>query len=114
MKTVKVILFLFLISGMFSACLNEENNKLFEFYWDQTYCADPWGNSTEGNTGLGLAVEEYLIDQGILGAKVSFSTEEERRQDCFACHCTSGNRIYVQVPFQFRNRILELGFKEAE
>lgn len=114
MKTVQIVLFLCLISGMLSACLNEENETLFEFYWDQTYCADPWEISGEGNSALRFAVEEYLIDQGILGARVSFSTEEGRRQGCFACHCTSGNRIFVQVPFQFRNRILELGFKEAE
>ncbi|WP_297337442.1 hypothetical protein [Algoriphagus sp.] len=114
MKTSKVVFFLFWISGMLSACLNEENETLFEFYWDQTYCADPWGNSGKGNSALRLALEEYLIEKGILGASISFSTEEERRQACFACHCTSGIRIYIQVPFQFRDQLVELGFKEVE
>ncbi|SDC79044.1 hypothetical protein SAMN04488104_100618 [Algoriphagus faecimaris] len=113
MKAFKFVLYLFLVSGLFWACIGEDSKSVFHFYRDQTYCADPWGYSGGENSALKIAVEDYLIDQGILGAKVTFFTEEGLRQDCFACHCTSGIRIYVQVPFQFRNRIIELGFKEV-
>ena len=92
---------------------NVPRNHL-EFYWDQTSCADPWiTNSNNSTNEILQAVEDYLSDQGVKGAKVLSMTGDGVEQGCEACFCTTGNRIYVAVPLEQKSNMLALGFQEA-
>ncbi|SFB12396.1 hypothetical protein [Algoriphagus aquimarinus] len=86
-----------------------------EFYWDQTGCADPWSTSANNsNDETQKAVEDYLRNEGVMGAKVLSITGDGTGQDCYACSCTTGNRINVAVPLNQKSKMLALGFKESK
>src|SRR5690606_10272505 len=92
---------------------NKPLNQL-EFYWDQTGCADPWNtNNQDSENEIKRAVEGYLKEEGVSGAKVISIINDGVGQDCFACSCTTGNRIYVTAPKIQKSKMLALGFKEA-
>ncbi|WP_339703328.1 hypothetical protein [Algoriphagus aquimarinus] len=94
----------------------DENKPLnqLEFYWDQTSCSDPWNTSSNNsNKETQRAIEEYLSDQGVEGAKVLSIIGDGNGQDCKACFCTTGNRIYVTIPLDQKGKMIDLGFKES-
>ena len=105
------ILLLFLLQGC-----QEDNVPLnhLEFFWDQTGCSDPWKISTNhSNEEILHAVGDYLSDQGVKGAKVLSITSDGVQQGCYACFCTTGNRIRVTVPKNQKSKLIDLGFQES-
>ncbi len=108
--TLSLLLFLFLQS-----CQEENTLALLEFYWDQTGCADPWNtNSNNSNEETQQAIEDYLSDKGVRGAKVTSITNDGIQLDCEACFCTNGTRIYLTVPKNQKGKMIDLGFKESQ
>ena len=112
---MKYYLSLFLLFALFLQVCNDENPlHTIEFYWDQTGCSDPWNtNANNANKETQRAVEDYLRDQGVKGARVISITGNGIEQDCEACFCTTGNRINVKVPANQKSKMLELGFTES-
>ena len=110
---MKHYLTLFLLSFFLLQSCHEENHlNGEEFYWDQTHCSDPWNtgsNSPENETIQ--AVKDYLKDKGVKGTRVVSVTHDGVRQGCYACSCTTGNRINVAVNTGQRSKMEELGFK---
>ncbi len=95
---------------------NEENVPLnhLQFFWEQTGCADPWNNkvNNSSNEAVQKAVEDYLSDEGVRGAKVISITNDGVQTDCLACSCTTGKRINVIAPRNQKSKMLALGFQE--
>ncbi|WP_339754913.1 hypothetical protein [Algoriphagus aquimarinus] len=109
--TLSILLLLFLQS------CQDDNIPLnqLEFYWDQTGCADPWSTSANNsNDETKEAVEDYLRNEGVMGAKVLSITGDGIQQICLACFCTTGKRINVTVPLIQKSKMLALGFKESK
>ncbi|UZD23715.1 hypothetical protein PBT90_09975 [Algoriphagus halophytocola] len=107
----QLVLFLFCFL-LFQSCQDESPLNVEEFYYDQTACSDPWISSSSSTQGeLIEAVEDYLLAEGIKGARVISITDEGGQQDCEACFCTTGNRINVAVSLGQRSKMEQLGFK---
>lgn len=85
-----------------------------EVYWDQTGCADPWDlsyNSSEEE--LKSTILDYLKAEEIRKARVTRISNEAEAQVCYACFCTTGKRIHLEVPKNQKSKLLSLGFKES-
>lgn len=110
MKTIVYLLFV-----LFLSCSNSDDfENGITFYWEQTGCVDPWKtgpNNTHIETSE--ALETYLKGEGISAIDVvGFEdTLEEGVYTCYACHCKTGIRIYVEVPVSEVEKMAELGFK---
>lgn len=108
-----LILICFLLTFS-QSCINDDNPNYLEFYWEQTGCADPWaGESINSEGEISEALVQYLKSEGIKGAKVTDFKSDRVKIVCLACTCTTGVKIYVLVPKTAKNKMLELGFKEA-
>lgn len=104
------LLFVLFLQG----CSDDNSLSSLEFYWDQTGCADPWDtNSNNSNEETQTAVENYLKNERIKGAKVVSITSDGIQMGCEACFCTTGTRINVSVPVSQKERMIALGFKES-
>lgn len=113
MAKIKYLLIICFLSYFAQSCTQETDDNFLEFYWDQTGCADPWQN-TGGNSEeeLKVTIENYLKTQGVSGARVKDITNDALPQVCLACFCTTGRRIFVEVPLVNKNTMLALGFQE--
>lgn len=95
----------------FGACQENGTPNFMEFYWEQTGCADPWAvNTNSSEKTLKTAVETYLHHEGIVGARFTSIETEWSGAVCFACHCKTGQWIYVSAPISQKEKMLELGF----
>ncbi|MDR7128299.1 hypothetical protein J2X69_000627 [Algoriphagus sp. 4150] len=107
--TVSLLFFLFLQS-----CQEENTLNLLEFYWEQTHCTDPWyNNAHESDREILQAVEDYLKEEGIMGAKVISISRTESHLVCYACSCTTGARVNIGVPLTQRSKMIALGFQQS-
>jgi hypothetical protein len=91
---MKAILILFLAITTLTAC-GKLTNTVWVHY-DETYCADPWGNNSVSKEDKKKNVVKYFKDKGIKIHAIEIlnnGTEEM----CFACHCHSGIRIKCRV-----------------
>ncbi len=102
-----------LVIGFIWSCQDNENPNVIEFYWEQTGCADPWAvNSNLSNKTLKSAVEEYLRNEGVVGARFTSIDVEWSGAVCLACHCKTGRWIYISAPLSQKEKLLELGFQQ--
>lgn len=106
-----LLLFLCLIT-VFSACSKHSDH--LHFTYQETKCADRWGryiswsNQTDKETGIraflqdssGIAIYSFQMDKD--------GTEES----CEACTCLTGYNIYIHSSAEYRQQLLDLGFKE--
>ena len=79
--------------------------------YEQTYCADPWGQNNEGDEKLVNNLIVYFDNIGITLFDVGIG-EGGIRQDCYACHCKSGRRFCAKVRNRDLNTVKEYGFTE--
>jgi len=114
MAKLRFLILLGFLLTFSQSCINDLNPNYLEFYWEQTGCADPWaGESINSEAKISEALVAYLKDEGIKGAKVKDFKSDGVEAVCLACTCTTGVKIYVEVPKTSKNKMLELGFKEA-
>lgn len=103
------LLFVLLLQG----CSDDSSLNTLVFYWDQTGCSDPWNTSSNNSTKeIRQAVEDYLGDQGVKGARVISISADGIQEGCYACFCTTGTRIKVKVPANQKSKMIELRFIE--
>ncbi len=95
-------------TGIDSVCIY---TNLFEYYWEQTQCSDPW------NAGLGESNEEtrdsllaYFTPLGVALHHVHFIFDSELEETCTACDCKTGTVIYVYVEHDDTTQLSETGF----
>jgi hypothetical protein len=116
------ILILSLVIGLQSySCKNEStsvsscncvstNGKTCVIY-EETYCADPWGqgfvNDNDLKNEINLFLISLTIDLDEIGIEVTSSPES-----CNACSCKSGRTICGIVDNEDLQLIKELGFTE--
>ncbi|MBN3519137.1 hypothetical protein JYB62_03905 [Algoriphagus lutimaris] len=115
MGKLRIFLLLFTVVFVFQSCLEGNENRK-EFYWNQTGCADPWlAINPEGGSENQISKDlvNYLQTEGIKNARVLKFKSEDPIAVCLACTCTTGVRIYVEVPTKYSSKMIDLGFVEA-
>lgn len=86
--------------------------ELESFFYEETYCSDPWdkGNSISDG-GFKAKVSEYLKDS--LGVDYSDLriTHDGTAETCEACNCRTGRIIRLEADKAYEDILLENGFK---
>lgn len=104
----KVIIGLGFLLLMFSiACEGEIPEAEFTHKYEQTQCADPWGNDRDPSD-LETAVVNYLKDKLIEVTKIKADESAGDLQACLACTCTSGTTIFVQTSDSDGQKLMDL------
>ncbi len=67
-----------------------------QMYYDETYCADQWGQNTVSDDDKKKNIEKYLKNKDIKIFKVEI-TNDGTLELCFACSCKTGKRIKCKV-----------------
>lgn len=83
------------------------------FYYEETYCADPWGQSgSSSDAELHVLVSDYLTNS--LGIEFSnlLVTHEGIPQSCLACSCRTGRIIRIEAAMAYEDVLLTDGFKK--
>ncbi|WP_268034683.1 hypothetical protein [Algoriphagus sp. PAP.12] len=112
MKYVSIFALLFISAVLFS-CKSEDDQPFNElvFIWDQTKCADPWGNGeNKTNEETKTAVISYLEDEGVQVQNLDFDDKSNLDVYCEACSCGTGQRILVEVRSEDIEKMEDLGF----
>lgn len=93
------------------SCNDRDDGPLFEFAWDQTKCADPWGtgeNSSNAETENALSI--YLEQNGVSIENIEFINDSELDSACESCGCGTGQRIIITITEEYISQTQSLGF----
>lgn len=84
------------------------------YYFNETGCANPWDGSCVYDSftypAYKSCITNYLSSEQVQVRDVSFETDSTIMSFCYACHCTTGRKIIVDVSSGDRNRLQQLGF----
>ncbi|HRN93133.1 MAG TPA: hypothetical protein PL084_00265 [Chitinophagales bacterium] len=95
---MKKILIIFALVGVTTFISCEKITDTTWVYYDETFCADPWGNANIGETEKIKAIGKYLKEQKVKFFKVKIVHDASIGAiTCYACNCKSGNRIHVEI-----------------
>ena len=117
---LQLVVFLTILVSSFSCqkdkdipknCNCKNSNTKTCVIYEQTYCADPWGQDNEDDETLIKNLKEHFDNLGVTLYDIGID-EKGTRQGCFACHCKSGKRFCVKVKNNDLNKAKEHGFKE--
>lgn len=103
-------------SGLTNSCIfgeKEEARPAVQYVqvrYQQTYCADPWGN-TRDPQALAPLVRNYLSQRGIQANDVTAAAVNPPSV-CLACGCTTGIVIEASVPQSDLQTLLDLRFQQ--
>jgi len=108
---------LFLTSGcevdkriIFDCSCKESTGKICVLY-EQTYCADPWGQDNTTDEQLVENLAEYFDSLGVTLYNIGID-DNGTQQFCFACNCKSGRRFCAKVKNSDLTIVKEHGFTE--
>ena len=106
--------FLFLIF-IVMACHRDEpigKDSYTNFYYKQTYCADPWPTGNTDSITL-VNVAGYLKSLNLYIAGLSIKLDDNIEM-CLACTCKTGKTIYVATlkSDSLKARYIRAGFKQ--
>ncbi|MDY0368762.1 MAG: hypothetical protein WCR58_01745 [Bacteroidales bacterium] len=107
MKTMTILMMSLIGLLSFSGC--EKISDTTWVYYDETYCADPWGYNTVSDNEKKKNVEKYLKDKSIKVFKIEI-THDGVQENCFACGCKTGKRIKCKVKESDKGTILNEKF----
>lgn len=103
----------FIIFSVFlftTSCTQETDENLY--YWDETGCAtiffiaDPDQNKNE------QAVKDYFEALNVMVLDVKIEFISSLQQLCNGCNCTTGNRIIIEIPKSYSEKVINVGFKK--
>jgi len=94
MKTMIVLLASFMGIVTLNGC--EKLVKTSWVYYDESYCADPWGNNSVQTDEKKENIETHFKDKGIKIFKVEI-LDDRTPESCFSCRCKTGNRIKCKI-----------------
>jgi len=100
--------------GLFLLISNctKDKNPLRSLEYFETKCSDPW-KTNEGNTEeeIILALTDYLENELMVAfTSLNITFDTENAQTCKACHCTTGQKINIDVRQEFVEILEENGF----
>lgn len=108
MKTMLMLLMSATILLTFCGCKKYATTWV---YYDETFCADPWGDANIGETEKIKAIEKYLKEQRVKFFKVKIVHDASIGEiTCYACNCKSGNRIHVEIDRKDVSKALNVKF----
>ena len=109
MKKLTLLTCIFLTILALTSC--EKLTKTSWVYFDETYCADPWGDYDSDNSKKTDNVKKYLKDNNIRVFKVQVNNDGTQEL-CKSCGCKSGNRIKCKIKSKDKSKAVALKFYE--
>lgn len=94
MKTMLILIISFVGIATFNSC--EKLTNTAWVYYNETYCADAWGQNTVPEDEKKKNIEKYFKDKGIKIFKVEI-TDDGTLDLCESCGCKSGKRIKCKI-----------------
>jgi len=94
MKTMLLLIISFIGLTTFNSC--EKITNTTWVYYDETYCADPWGGTNIEDSEKIKNIEKYLKKQKIKVFEVIIISDG-MMEPCDACNCKTGKRIKCKV-----------------
>lgn len=94
MKTMIFLIMSLIGLATFNSC--EKFTDTTWMYYDETYCADPWGQNTVPDDDKKKNVEKYLENKDIKIFKVEI-TSDGTPENCYSCGCKTGKRIKCKI-----------------
>jgi len=97
MKSIKIIFFILLAISVYSC--SDRGYYSTEFYYEETYCSDPWQQNTtwDNDNELKTLISSYLTDSLTIEFSNLRITEEGTPDTCSACTCKTGRYIRLNV-----------------
>lgn len=92
-------------------CNCKSSNAKTCIVYEQTYCADPWGQDSEDDEILINNLKEHFDHLDVVLYDIGID-EKGIGQGCDACHCKSGKIFCAKVKNENLNKVKEQGFKE--
>ena len=77
--------------------------------YDETYCADPWGESSAEEQDKLTNIVIYFNDLGVQIIEIEVIDENEP-EDCFSCGCKSGFVIKCKISEEDVSVLIDEGF----
>ncbi|MCH2021968.1 MAG: hypothetical protein MK207_05755 [Saprospiraceae bacterium] len=82
-------------------CSCSKDNDPNVFYYDDTYCANPWDSYYTADSfslnALNQAIDTFFRNENIQVNSIHFGFDSSKIEYCYACHCTSGRIIVVNA-----------------
>ncbi len=94
MITMLIILISLIGITTFDSC--EKITDTTWVYYDETYCADPWGPNTDTEDEKKKNIEKHFKDKGIIIFEVEI-IDDGIPESCFSCGCETGKRIKCKI-----------------
>ncbi|MDD3629771.1 MAG: hypothetical protein PHF55_01905 [Bacteroidales bacterium] len=94
MKTMLILIISFVGIATFSSC-----EKLVDttwVYYNETYCADAWGQSTVPEDEKKKNIEKHFKNKGIKIFKIEIN-DDGTPESCFSCGCKTGKIIKCKI-----------------
>jgi len=88
------IVLVVVISFSFTGC--EKLTNTTWVYYNETYCADVWGQNTVPEDEKKKTIKKHFKDKGIRIFKVEI-TADGTPDSCFSCGCKTGKRIKCKI-----------------
>ncbi|MBI2721093.1 MAG: hypothetical protein HYX39_02845 [Bacteroidetes bacterium] len=80
-------------------------------YYDETACADPWGDSNNDESSKKNNVKNYLKDKDIKVFEVQI-LNDGTLELCYSCGCKTGHRIKCKIKSKDKANAIALNFYE--
>lgn len=104
-----IVLIIILLMATLTSC--EKLVKTSWVYYDETYCADPWGHSTTEYSRKIKDIEAYFKEKKIRIFKTEI-LHDRVMEMCHSCGCKSGNRIRCKIKSKDKSEMIDLSFYE--
>lgn len=111
---IKLAIFYIVFFAVF-ACSKKgpiEKDEYTRFYYEQTFCSDPWQTGSTDSITL-ENVAAYLNEHDLYVAGLSIK-QTGAAETCYACTCKTGKTIYVSTlnSNSLKEAYISLGFKQ--
>lgn len=111
---IRLVVFFTLLCGFSLSSRSQVREETTEiFYWDESGCADYWGDSVEGESVVTI-ISRYLKTKGVTILKFSIDFDTSKVEYCMACHCKTGRVYSVVVPASEKSKMRDLHFYHEE
>ncbi len=109
LKIVGFGLMIFFLPTMVFSCTKDNIDK---FYYEETYCADPWERNISDKYGDQYQgeIKVFLADSFNIIVEEITVTKEKEGELCDACVCKSGRYIWANAKSEYSDKLVKIGF----